>query len=99
MTILSAIAVYLIIWWLVLFCVLPWGVRDQWEDTSQKPVPGSAQGAPANPHLFAKCIITTAISAVILSLLYFVISENLISLDDIPFLPDFRDTTFWRLRQ
>ena len=32
MAIATAIAIYFLIWWIVLFAVLPWGVRAQGED-------------------------------------------------------------------
>ena len=39
----TAIAIYFLIWWIVLFAVLPWGVRAQGEDSP----PGTDPGAPA----------------------------------------------------
>ncbi|MBL8708684.1 MAG: DUF1467 family protein [Rhodospirillaceae bacterium] len=49
--------IFLIIWWLVLFAVLPWGVRRQESDEV-----GHDPGAPANPMLLKKAVITTAIA-------------------------------------
>ena len=43
----TSIAIYFIIWWMVLFAVLPWGVRSQHEDGAI--APGSDPGAPAIP--------------------------------------------------
>ena len=63
-----AAAIYFVLWWIVLFAVLPWGVRSQEEagDIS----PGSDPGAPARPLLLRKAIATTLISAVIMGLGY-----------------------------
>jgi predicted secreted protein len=70
MAISTAVAVYFLIWWIVLFAVLPWGVRAQSEEGT---VPGSDPGAPAVPNLWAKLIWTTVVAAVawgIVALIY-----------------------------
>jgi predicted secreted protein len=59
-TLVGAIFIYFIIWWLVLFAVLPWGNRPHAE-----PEEGHVASAPANPRLALKFTITTAISAVL----------------------------------
>ena len=46
MSITTALAIYFITWWIVLFAVLPWGVRSQSE--AGDVVPGSDPGAPAS---------------------------------------------------
>jgi predicted secreted protein len=63
-----AAAVYFVLWWIVLFAVLPWGVKSQEEagDIS----PGSDPGAPARPLLLRKAIATTLVSAAIMALGY-----------------------------
>ena len=58
-----AFVVYFTIWWIVLFAVLPWGVRSQEE--AGEIVPGSEAGAPAAPRLLLKALWTTLISAVV----------------------------------
>ena len=45
MAISTAIAIYFLIWWIVLFAVLPWGVRAQGEEGA----PGTDPGAPRVP--------------------------------------------------
>jgi predicted secreted protein len=63
-----AAAIYFVLWWIVLFAVLPWGVKSQEEagDIS----PGSDPGAPVRPLLLRKAIATTLISAAIMALGY-----------------------------
>jgi len=56
---LTAIVVYALIWWVVLFAVLPWGV-----ERDDNPPPGHDAGAPKAPRLWIKVGATTAISAV-----------------------------------
>ena len=46
MDILQSIAVYIFIWWITLFLVLPFGVRTQQEEGSV--VPGTPESAPAS---------------------------------------------------
>jgi predicted secreted protein len=57
----SAIAIYFIMWWVVLFAVLPWGVRSQHETGDVHP--GSDPSAPAVPHLGRKVVATTIVAA------------------------------------
>lgn len=58
-----AIVVYLTIWWIVLFAVLPWGIHSQ--DEAGAIVPGSEPGAPTAPKLLVKALWTTVLSAVV----------------------------------
>jgi len=74
---LAGIYVYLIVWWLVLFTVLPWGVK-----VPDKPEPGHASSAPINPLLGRKLIITTLIAALVWGLIDLVILSGWISFRD-----------------
>jgi len=58
----TAIAVYFVLWWVVLFAVLPWGVRSQEE--SGEVVPGTDPGAPTFPALWRKLMWTTISSGI-----------------------------------
>ncbi|MCB8820682.1 DUF1467 family protein [Microvirga rosea] len=57
-------ALYFIIWWTLLFAILPFGVRSQAE--AGEVVHGSEPGAPAAPGLREKALWTTFVSAVVL---------------------------------
>lgn len=59
-----AIAIYLTIWWLSLFLVLPFGVRSP-EEAGEEPPEGADRGAPAAPRFLRITAITTAVAAVI----------------------------------
>ncbi|MGH6961046.1 MAG: DUF1467 family protein [Dongiaceae bacterium] len=74
MTWLSGISIYALIWWVVLFMVLPWGVR-----VPDDPEPGHASSAPTNPRLLIKAIATTIVSLIIWLGIYFVMKSGLIS--------------------
>jgi predicted secreted protein len=62
----TSLAIYFIIWWVVLFAVLPWGIRGQHE--SGDVVPGTDPGAPAIPKLKQKLVWTTLISGFVFAL-------------------------------
>jgi predicted secreted protein len=64
MSLSSAIAIYFVLWWVVLFAVLPFGVRNQFEAGTEA-VPGSDPGAPVLPKMVKKLIWTTVVSLVI----------------------------------
>ena len=81
MSLATAFAIYFIIWWVVLFAVLPWGVRSQHEDGTI--IPGSDPGAPAIPRLRRKLVWTTIVAAIIFALWYVVYTYRLITLDDL----------------
>jgi predicted secreted protein len=70
------VAIYFVIWWIVLFAVLPWGVQSQ--DEAGETSPGSDPGAPARPMLLRKAIATTLVSAAIMVLGYAVWALGLI---------------------
>ena len=59
----TAFAIYFVLWWVVLFVTLPFGVRSQHEDGES--VPGTDPGAPVASQMGRKLIWTTAISAII----------------------------------
>ena len=59
----TAFAIYFVIWWIVLFLTLPFGVRSQHEDGEG--APGTDPGAPIVSHMGRKLIWTTVISAII----------------------------------
>jgi len=65
--------VYIIIWFLVLFTVLPWGVR-----TAEEPEPGHATSAPIRPRLGLKVLVTTVLAGLIWLAVDYVVSHNLV---------------------
>jgi predicted secreted protein len=81
----ASVAIYFIIWWLVLFATLPFGVRSQIE--AGEVTEGTEHGAPHQHHMVRKVIWTTAISAVLFALYYANYITGFITLDDVPLLP------------
>ena len=56
----TGLMVYLVIWWTILFAVLPLGVRRV-----EKPGRGQDRGAPERPELLRKAIITSLVAGVL----------------------------------
>ena len=75
----SAFVVFLIIWWCVLFGILPIGVRGQVEDG--KVVKGSEPGAPTKANMMWKVKVTTAIALVLWVIVCSIIIFELIDLE------------------
>ena len=71
MTWVTALLVYLILWWLVFFAVLPWGIRRNQDEDA-----GHDAGAPINPALWRKAAATTLVSAVIFAAVYWTIDSG-----------------------
>ncbi|GAC1340237.1 MAG: DUF1467 family protein [Acetobacteraceae bacterium] len=71
----TAFMVYVMIWWTVLFAVLPFGTRPQAEPDSLT----GWRGAPARPLIGRKLLATTLISAVIWGVIMLVIRSDALS--------------------
>ena len=85
MTLSFAIAIYVLIWWVVLFAMLPIGVRTQAEEGEVSP--GTAESAPHRPRLLPKMLATTVVASLVFAAVYVIIVHRAITLDQIPFLP------------
>lgn len=73
MNLVSGMMVFFVTWWVVLFMVLPFGVRIE-----ENPKKGFATSAPKNPNLRKKFLITTALTAFIWGIIQFVMVKQLI---------------------
>jgi predicted secreted protein len=62
----TGVMVYLVIWWTILFAVLPLGVRRV-----ENPGKGEERGAPERPQLARKAVITSIVAAVLWVGFYF----------------------------
>jgi predicted secreted protein len=77
-----AIGVFFLVWWIVWFAVLPWGVKGQHEGSGVEP--GSDPGAPQRPLLARKILATTAISALVVAVAVLVWETGIIPIEKIP---------------
>ena len=75
----TGLATFFLIWWVVLFAVLPWGVRSQHEGGAV--TPGTDPGAPALPRLGRKLVWTTLVSLALFAGCYIVYVERLVTLE------------------
>ena len=82
MNVAFGIAIYFILWWTVLFAVLPWGVRSQ-KEAGEAPE-GTDLGAPVLPRLVMKAVATTIISAVLFAAAFGIWKMGWISIDNFP---------------
>jgi len=85
-TLAFGVAIYVVIWWTVLFAMLPIGVRTS-EEAGEKALPGTAESAPHLPNLLPKMVATTVVSSIVFAALYAIVVYRVITLDQIPFFP------------
>jgi predicted secreted protein len=77
----TILAIYFIVWWLVFFTVLPWGVRSQEEQADV--VHGSDPGAPVVHGLGIKVVWTTVVSAIVFGAFYWAYVTKAVSFEDL----------------
>lgn len=70
----TGIMVYLVIWWTILFAVLPLGVRRV-----ENPGKGQERGAPERPQILRKAVITSIVAAVLWIAFYFLHQADVFS--------------------
>ena len=79
MGITGSIIVYVMIWWIIFFSVLPIGIRSNKEVFKDK-IGGVDPGAPKNPKIGKKFLITTLITTIIFLVIYYLVKFNLLNL-------------------
>ena len=80
MGVVGGVIVYLLLWWLVLFAVLPMRVKPIWEDEGRHHR-GAERGAPVNPELWFKIKRTTIIAAGLWLVVFAVLSTGVFERD------------------
>ena len=75
----GSIIVYVLIWWIIFFSVLPLGIQSNKEQFKEK-VGGVDPGAPNNPKIGKKFLITTIITSLIFIVIYYLVDFNLLNL-------------------
>ena len=79
MGITGSIIVYVLIWWIIFFSVLPLGIQSNKEKFKER-IEGVDPGAPNNPKIAKKFLITTLITTIIFSVIYYFVSIDLLNL-------------------
>ena len=64
MSITGSLVVYIIIWWIIFFSVLPFGIKSN-KEAFRDDIHGIDPGAPKNPKIARKFLITTIITSII----------------------------------
>ena len=81
MSVISVVAIYFIVWWLVFFAVLPFGVASHHE--GREVTMGQEHGAPDLPMLGRKALITSLIAALITGAIYVAFAVYGFTLEDL----------------
>jgi predicted secreted protein len=79
----TGIAVYLTLWWTVLFAILPLGVTT-YAEAGLEITDGGDPGAPVDPKLKRKFFTTTWVSAILMAVIWSVVHFHLVDLAKIP---------------
>jgi len=79
MGITGSIIVYVLIWWMIFFSVLPVGIQSNKEKFKEK-LEGIDPGAPKNPNMGKKFLITTIITSIIFIVIYYLVKLDLLNL-------------------
>ena len=79
MGITGSIIVYVLIWWIIFFSVLPVGIQSNKEKFKEK-IEGVDPGAPINPKIGKKFLITTIITSIIFIVIYYLVEFDLLNL-------------------
>jgi predicted secreted protein len=79
MTVFSTIAVYFVVWWVVLFAVLPFGIRTQ-QDAGEVTL-GTTASAPVRPRLLRIAIATTIVAAIVVGGMWVAVNVYGVSLE------------------
>jgi predicted secreted protein len=70
----SGIVLFVLIWWMVFFAVLPWGIRRAGDEAL-----GHDAGAPMRPRLWLKTGVTTGITLVLFGIAFWLVQSKSIS--------------------
>jgi predicted secreted protein len=79
MPVATALAIFFLIWWVVLFAVLPWGIRSQ--DEGQEMVAGTDPGAPTKARIGWKLLWTTLFAIAIYGVGYAVYAQHWVTIE------------------
>lgn len=72
----SGVVVYVLIWWVTLFAVLPIGTQP---DPEGDPAAGGWRGTPQQPRMLRKVVITTLVATVLWLGAYALITSDWLS--------------------
>ena len=76
MTITGSLVVFVCLWWIVFFAMLPIDVNREKKDNIQ----GVDPGAPENPKILKKIVLSTAITSIIFIIIYLLVKYEYFNL-------------------
>ena len=79
MGITGSIIIYVLIWWIIFFSLLPVGIKSQNVEFKDN-LHGNDPGAPKNPRIIKKFLITTLITSIIFAVIYYLVINNYLNL-------------------
>ena len=78
----GSLIVYICIWWIVFFSILPMGITSQ-KQKFKETIEGNDPGAPKNPQIARKFTITTLITSIIFLGIYYMVEKNFLNLREL----------------
>ena len=75
----GSIIVYVLIWWIIFFSVLPFGIESN-KEIFKDSIEGNDPGAPKNPKMAKKFLITTIITSILFIMIYYAVKLNFLNL-------------------
>ena len=75
----GSIIIYVMIWWVVIFSILPVGIKSN-NKKFQETLEGSDPGAPNNPKIAKKFLITTIITSILFIMIYYLVNIGFLNL-------------------
>ena len=85
MTLAFAIALYMMIWWITLFAVLPFGVKTQHEHGEV--TLGTPESAPARPRMVKTFLINTFVASIVFAIVWTALQYDVLGFAEIGPMP------------
>ena len=81
MGITGSIIIYVMIWWIIFFSILPVGIQSN-KEIFKESIEGADPGAPNNPKMAKKFLITTIITSILFIMIYYLVKLGFFNLRD-----------------
>ena len=75
----GSIIIYVMIWWVVFFSILPVGIKSN-KAVFKDNIQGFDPGAPKNPKIAKKFLITTIITSILFIMIYYFVNSGFLNL-------------------
>ena len=75
----GSIIIYVMIWWIIFFSILPVGIKSN-KEIFRDSIEGADPGAPKNPKIGKKFLITTIITSILFIMIYYIVDLGFFNL-------------------